>query len=216
MLPQEVLASLPTSEVNRQLYDVRPWRDLLLNWSYLESSAKSFQRNSSTSKTWTSLKRYVTHHTIQPSGRVLTHIYQVYIRPLRNANPPIIRDGVGGFIKEVFGNILDLRECNRHLLKTMTKRQGEEGGVIFRIGDAFLDAATEFRSVYPVYIWQMQGAERRLKEEIENNGALRMFLEVPSGFSWKCCQQLKANPPHYQAMLPPSGQREQNGPQALA
>jgi len=71
-----------------------------------------------------------------------------------------------------------LRECNRHLLETMYVRQREQGEIVSRIGDIFLNAATEFRLAYPTYIGQLAAAEKRLKEETENNGDLRVFLEV--------------------------------------
>jgi len=82
------------------------------------------------------------------------------------------------FIEEVFGNILDLRECNRNLLETMYVRQREQGEVVSRIGDIFLNAATEFRLAYPTYMGQLPGAEKRLKEDMEANGDLRVLLEV--------------------------------------
>ena len=82
------------------------------------------------------------------------------------------------FIEGVFGNILDLRECNRNLLETMYVRQREQGEVISRIGDIFLNAASEFRLAYPTYMVQLPGAEKKLKEEMEANGDLRVFIEV--------------------------------------
>jgi RHO1 GDP-GTP exchange protein 1/2 len=78
----------------------------------------------------------------------------------------------------VFGNILDLRECNRRLLEVMYVRQREQAPVIQRIGDVFLDAATEFRLAYPIYVGHLPLAEKRMKEEIENNPEFRLFLEV--------------------------------------
>jgi hypothetical protein len=109
---------------------------------------------------------------------VPTRFCQVFIHPLRNADPPIIKDGAHEFIEEVFGNILDLRECNRNLLETMYVRQREQGEIISRIGDIFLNAASEFRFAYPTYMGQLPGAEKKLKEETESNGDFRMFLEV--------------------------------------
>ena len=110
------------------------------------------------------------------------HFCQVFIRPLRNANPSIIRDDVNEFIEEVFGNILDLRELNRHLLETLHIRQREQGKIISRIGDLFFDAVTEFQLAYPVYIGQIPGAEKRLREEMESNGAFGAFLDVCTRF----------------------------------
>ena len=66
----------------------------------------------------------------------------------------------------------------------MYVRQWEQGGIISRIGDIFLNAATEFRLAYPTYIGQLAVVERRLKEEMERNGEFRVFLEVCTWFSW--------------------------------
>ena len=123
-------------------------------------------------------------HISQSPSETLTRFHQVFIRPLRNANPPVIQGGADEFIEEVFGNILDLRECNRNLLETMYVRQREQGEVISRIGDIFLNAATEFRLAYPTYMGQLPGADKRLKEEMEANGDLRVFLEVRARTSY--------------------------------
>ena len=120
----------------------------------------------------------VCHGSSDISSDAFKSSCQVFIRPLRNVNPPVIRGGAHDFIEEVFGNILDLRECNQDLLETMCIRKREEGEVISKIGDIFLNAASEFRLAYPTYMGQLPGAEKRLKEEMEANADLRVFLEV--------------------------------------
>jgi hypothetical protein len=87
-------------------------------------------------------------------------------------------DKLEDFIEEVFWNILDLRECNRRLLEVLYVRQREQAPIIQRIGDVFLDAATEFRLTYPTYVGHLPLAEKRLKEETETNADFRLFLEV--------------------------------------
>lgn len=77
----------------------------------------------------------------------------------------------------------------------MYVRQREQGEIISRIGDIFLNAATEFRFAYPTYLGQMPGAERRLKEEMENNGGFRVFLEVCARKSRMFYPLLMADPP---------------------
>jgi hypothetical protein len=113
------------------------------------------------------------------SGEGLRYFCKVYIRRLRNADPPVIRGGVHEFMDEVFGNILDLRECNRHFLEMINSRQREQGVIALRIGDIFLNAATEFRPAYTAYVCQLAAAEKR-SQEMENNGDSRFwaFLEV--------------------------------------
>ena len=82
------------------------------------------------------------------------------------------------FIEEIFSNILEVRECHKRLLEVMYVRQREEHPVIQSVGDIFLDAATEFRRVYPGYVGRFPMAEKRLKEEMEQNPEFRLFLEV--------------------------------------
>ena len=83
-----------------------------------------------------------------------------------------------GFIDEVFGNFYDVRRVNRQLLEVLNVRQREQSLVIQRVGDIFLEIATEFRLVYPVYVGHLPLAEKRLKEETERNHEFRLFLEV--------------------------------------
>lgn len=98
---------------------------------------------------------------------------------MRTSNPPIIRpDELDDFLDVCFGNILDLRECNRRLLEVMYVRQREQAPVVKGIGDIFLDAATEFRIAYPTYLGNLPVAEKRLKDETEHNAEFRRFLEA--------------------------------------
>ena len=106
-------------------------------------------------------------------------VESVFIKPLRAANPAVIPSHLlDDFIDELFGNILDLRECNRRLLEVLYVRQREESPVILRIGDIFLNAATEFRYAYPTYIGHYPISEKKLKDETEANPEFRLFLEV--------------------------------------
>ncbi|KNZ75187.1 Rho1 guanine nucleotide exchange factor 1 [Termitomyces sp. J132] len=108
-----------------------------------------------------------------------------FIRPLRKANPPIVND-VDEFIDDVFGSILDLRECNRRLIEVMYVRQREEGPVIQAIGDVMFDAAVEFRLPYPAYIGHHPIAEMRLRDEMERNSEFKLFIE-------NCSRQFSRN-----------------------
>ncbi|KAL0068394.1 Rho guanine nucleotide exchange factor [Marasmius tenuissimus] len=129
----------------------------------------------------------------------LDTIENVFIRPLRQANPPVITSSPSSparssypildaatpngetaletFIDTVFSNILDLRECNKRLLEVLYVRQREQSPVIQRIGDVFLDAATEFRVAYPTYVGGFMAAEKRLREEYDNNVHWKLFVE---------------------------------------
>ncbi|KAF8626558.1 hypothetical protein AX15_004807 [Amanita polypyramis BW_CC] len=108
----------------------------------------------------------------------LNTIELTFIKPLITANPPVVApEELDRFIDDLFGNILDLRECNRRLLEVMYVRQREQAPIILRIGDIFLDAATEFRLAYPDYLSHHPAAEARMKDEIENNPEFKLFLE---------------------------------------
>lgn len=111
--------------------------------------------------------------------QALDFIEVEFVKALRNANPPIVpADQLDSLIDDIFGNILDLRETNKRLLENMYVRQREQKPVIQRIGDVFLTAAAEFRWAYPIYVGHLPLAEKRLKDEQENNAEFRLFLEV--------------------------------------
>ena len=86
-VPPEILASLPESEVKRQTYDARHWRNLSLNLRYLGSSARSSRKNSSTSKIWTSSKMYVTDQATYRVTVALTHLTPGFHSPSTKCKP---------------------------------------------------------------------------------------------------------------------------------
>jgi hypothetical protein len=105
----------------------------------------------------------------------------VFLKPLRNASPPVIPySELDGFIDDVFGNFYDVRRASNQLLEVLNVRQREQSLVIQRVGDIFLQVATEFRLVYPPYVGHLPLVEKRLKEETERNHEFRLFLEVRS------------------------------------
>ena len=104
---------------------------------------------------------------------------QIFIKPLRYADPPVVSPHeLDELVDDVFGNLSAVREANRRLLEIMNVRQREQAVVVQRVGDILLEAATEFRLVYPTYIGHLPLAEKRLKEEAEANAEFRLFLEV--------------------------------------
>ncbi|KAK2464009.1 hypothetical protein APHAL10511_003953 [Amanita phalloides] len=128
------------------------------------------------------IKRQTIIHTLIASEeqyiKDLDIIESIFIKPLQRANPPIISPlDLEEFIDEVFHNILDLRERNRRLLEVLYVRQREQGPVIGRVGDVFLDAATEFRTAYPTYVGHHPIAEKRVREELDRNSDFRLFIE---------------------------------------
>jgi hypothetical protein len=106
------------------------------------------------------------------------------------ARPPVFSlDKLEDFIDDVFCNILDLRECNRHLLEVLNIRQREQAPIIHGIGDIFLEAASEFRYAYTIYVGHFQVAEKKMKDEIVNNPMFRLFLAV------RPCRDIRHFPP---------------------
>jgi hypothetical protein len=162
-VPREVIVSLPDSEINRQTYAT------VYACSFFFSAHFHLR---------------IIHKLISKEEQYLQDldiVESVFIRPLRAAKPAVMPPNkLEDFIDEVFGNILDLRECNRRLLEVVYVRQREQAPVIQRIGDIFLDAATEFRLAYPIYVGHHPLAEKRMKEELEVNPAFRLFVEVRS------------------------------------
>ncbi|KAJ7780243.1 Dbl-like domain-containing protein [Mycena maculata] len=161
-VPQEVIVSLPDSEINRQT---------------------------------------IIHKLISKEEQYLQDldiVESVFIRQLRAANPPVIpTHKLEDFIDEVFGNILDLRECNRRLLEVVYVRQREQAPVIQRIGDIFLDAATEFRLAYPIYVGHHPLAEKRMKEELDANPQFRLFVERCSRQSARTGDTMRLDLKHF-------------------
>ncbi|WRT64361.1 uncharacterized protein IL334_001293 [Kwoniella shivajii] len=108
----------------------------------------------------------------------LTSMEKLFIEGIRNANPPIIRDEYRReqFIHEVFNNALELREACRRLIEEFSIRMREQP-IIFFVGDLFLQAATEFRNIYPEYTGKLPQAELALTKEMEENPDFRLFVE---------------------------------------
>ena len=108
----------------------------------------------------------------------LDMVEEGFINPLKRTKPSVVRSGIDEFIDDVFGVILNLRECNRRLVEAMRIRRQEEGSVIRSIGDLVFEAVIDFMSPYPAYVGHHPVAERRLKDEIDYNPYFRIFLEV--------------------------------------
>ncbi|EIW75246.1 hypothetical protein CONPUDRAFT_85508 [Coniophora puteana RWD-64-598 SS2] len=126
-------------------------------------------------------RQTIIHKTISQEEQYiqdLDMVEELFIRPLRQVDPQILEPSArDDFIEEVFGNILDLRECNKQLLESMYVRQREQGSIVQKIGDVFLEAATVFRYAYPTYVGHLPLAEKRFRDETESNAGLRLFLE---------------------------------------
>ena len=157
----QVLASLSSREINRQMY-VHIFQGIPI--PYINNVYRNIHKLISTEE------QYIEDLKIVES---------VFIQPLRVGDPPIMTPlDLQKFIHEVFGNILELLECSKRLLEVMYVRQREQHPVIQKVGDIFLDIATEFQIVYLIYIGHHPLAEKRLKEELGHNPEFKFFIEV--------------------------------------
>ena len=91
---------------------------------------------------------------------------------------------INGFIDDVFRIFYDVQRANSKLLTIFNVRQPEQSLLIQRVGDIFLQVATEFERGYPPYVGHLLNAEKRLKEEAEGNNEFRLFLQVRPLFLW--------------------------------
>lgn len=119
-------------------------------------------------------------------------IEDVYLKGL--AQPGIIAaDDHEEFLEEVFGNISELRRCNRQLLEMLAIRKRESAPLIQWIGDVFVAVADEFRNEYPVYISHIERAEKRLQEELKSNEAFKAYIDE--------CVELEPDAPPLHTLL---------------
>jgi hypothetical protein len=112
----------------------------------------------------------------------LVALKELFIDGLRQADPPVFpsRYQLETFISEVFANVGDLLEGCRRLIENFTirERESEQRPLILSVGDLFLQAAAEFRGMYPDYTGNLPRAEIVLKREMEENAPFRLFCEV--------------------------------------
>ena len=106
----------------------------------------------------------------------------LYLLGLRDADPPVIQpfSKLSDFIVKVFSNELDLHDASRRLLEhfTIRERESAQRGLISSVGDIFLQAAADFRNIYPEYTGNLPQAENALRQEMEDNADFRFFCDV--------------------------------------
>jgi hypothetical protein len=105
----------------------------------------------------------------------------MYIRPLQNADPPIIpHDRLGDFMQNVFYNWAELHSHHRRLLDTLYEIQREEHPRIRSVTAPVFDGALNFREAYMEYIPNYPIAEYRIEDEMKRNPIFKEFAEVCS------------------------------------
>lgn len=103
----------------------------------------------------------------------------MYIRPLRNAEPPIIpRARLGQFLEDVFHNHDELYRHHRALVDKLHHLQREEHPRIRSITAVIFDAALNFREAYMEYIPNYPIAAYRIDDEMATNPAFKAFVNV--------------------------------------
>ena len=112
----------------------------------------------------------------------LTAMEKLFIMELRHADPPVIQPThrLETFINEVFCNEHELHEACRRLIDNFSirERDSPQRPLIAFCGDIFLQAAAEFRNIYPEYTGNLPQAETALKKEQDENPEFRFFCEV--------------------------------------
>ena len=112
----------------------------------------------------------------------LAAMEKLFIDGLRRSDPPIItpRSRLDQFILEVFSNASELLEACRRLIDhfAIRERESAQRPLILSVGDIFLQAAADFRSIYPQYNEHIPQAEMVLKKELDENPGFRLFCEV--------------------------------------
>ncbi|KAF9565910.1 Dbl-like domain-containing protein [Agrocybe pediades] len=108
----------------------------------------------------------------------LENIYNIYIVPLRSAEPPIIsRDRLDQFIDDVFHNYAELFEHHKKLVENLHEIQREQHPHIRSVTAALFDAALNFRDAYMEYIPNYPIAAYRIDDEMANNLSFKTFVD---------------------------------------
>lgn len=101
-------------------------------------------------------------------------------KPSDTGDPPPLPIGPerDTFLREVFGNHLELTAQIRELVERLHIRQREESPIIQTIGDLFLSAALDWGQVYNAYLINYPLAISRVKREMSVNPRFKTFVEA--------------------------------------
>ncbi|EIW84261.1 hypothetical protein CONPUDRAFT_163433 [Coniophora puteana RWD-64-598 SS2] len=106
-------------------------------------------------------------------------VRQVFIEPLRSANPPVIAgDRLHAFIKELFYNLGDILAHHKRMLGLLFTRQEEQHPIIQSVTDIILEGSFSFRSDYEAYIKHYPLAEELHRTELKRNRAYQAFISA--------------------------------------
>lgn len=125
------------------------------------------------------IERVGLKQTFRLSTEARSRLTQIYIEPLRSADPPIIpRERLETFIRNVFHNFGELHAHHRRLLDQFFEIQREEHPIIRSIIVPTYDAVLNFRGAYLEYIPNYPIAAYRIEDEMARNPRFKDFVEV--------------------------------------
>lgn len=110
----------------------------------------------------------------------LSSLETVFIAPLLQGRAPIDSYHLEDLIQEIFGNVLEIRRAARRLIDNYAIRLREQSPLIHTVGDILLEAAVDFRSLYPQYTENVTRAEQLLTTTVEENKAFGDWLDQVS------------------------------------
>lgn len=113
---------------------------------------------------------------------------QLFVRPLRAMNPPVIsRERISAFIQDVFHNINELYKHHRKMLDRLHEIQRDQHPLIHSISEPIFDAALNWREAYMEYIPHYPIAAYKIDDEMATNPSFKTFVEVCGKFRcWTC------------------------------
>ena len=110
---------------------------------------------------------------------LIRNVLQMYVRPLRSMDPPIIpRERLESFIEDVYHNFGELHAHHRRLLDRLHEIQRDEHPSIRSITAPLFDAALNFRDSYMEYVPNYPIAAYRIDDEMATNEKFKVFCEV--------------------------------------
>lgn len=101
----------------------------------------------------------------------LAIVEQAFITPLQTADPPIVQPygKLDQYVRTLFSNMLEIRRASRSLLEIFAICLRDQGPLVETVGDIFLEAGVNFRSLYPSYTDNLPKAEALLSQALDEN-----------------------------------------------
>ncbi|KAG1750776.1 hypothetical protein EDB19DRAFT_1676909 [Suillus lakei] len=105
-------------------------------------------------------------------------VTEVFIEPLKFANPPVIAaDKLRPFIQEVFWNLDRILVHHEHMLAALFERQLDQHPLVQSVTDIVLETCFQFQSEYESYIKHYPLAEERHRTELSRNKRYQAFMQ---------------------------------------